>query len=145
MSITRSNPNTVFLGGDRTQVNDLAAEEALTPGMLIERHSSAGVVRWRKHATSGGNTSVTLATEMQMMNKGVDDAYAIADLVEASVLHKGASAWGLIGSNTVVAGDQLESAGNGLFQKKTSGTAIAVALEAKTNTSGTARLRLEAL
>lgn len=143
MSITRLNPNTIFLGGDRTQIGDLAAEEVLTPGHLIERHIVGTVIRWRKHATAGVATSRTVATDQAMLNKGVDDTYAIGDLVEASALHRGATAWMLLPSGqTIVAGDKLESAGNGLLIKLASGIALFSALESKTTTAQT-RIRVE--
>ncbi len=144
MSITQSNPNTVFLGGERTQLGTLAASEAITPGMLVERFNSAGVIRIRKHATAGGNTSRLVATEMTMLNKGIDDACAANDLIEVSALQPGAAAWMFIGSDTIVAGDKLESAGNGLLRKLASGTAIFTALENKTVTAQS-RIRVEVL
>jgi hypothetical protein len=148
MSITRNNPNTIFLGGDRTQINDLTASEALTPGHLIERFNNAGVIRWRKHASAGQTlgVSASVATEMAMMNKSVDDAYAAGDLVEASVLHKGAFAWMLIASGqNIVAGNRLESAGDGTLRILASGAAIFVALENKPTVTVLTRIRAEAI
>lgn len=143
MSITRNDPNTVFLGGDRTQINDMAAKAAITPGHLIERVNTAGVTRWQKHSTAGADISQVVATEQAMMNKGVDDDYAIGDLVEASALHKGATAWLLVASGqTLVYGDGLESAGDGTVRKLASGTRLFTALEAKTTTALT-RIRAE--
>ena len=145
MSITRNNPNMIFLGGTRIQINDLAASEAITPGHLIDSFNSGGVHRWRKHATAGGDTGRIVATEMAMMNKGVDDAYALADLVEASTLQPGATAWMLIASGqTIVHGNKLESAGDGTLRILASGTALFKALENKTATALT-RIRVEAV
>jgi hypothetical protein len=145
MSITRNNPNTVFLGGDRTQVNDLTASEAITPGHLIDSFNAAGVMRWRKHATASIAVAKTVATEMSMMNKGVDDAYALADLVEASVLHPGATAWMFIASGqTIVHGNKLESAGDGTLKIFGTGVVLFKALENKTATALT-RIRVEAV
>lgn len=145
MAITRSDPNTIFLGGDRTQVNDLAASEAITPGHLVERFISAGVLRWRK-ATTDIAGPPALATEQSMMNLGVDDAYAANDLVEVSILHKGAEGWGFIASGqTITAGTLLGSAGSGTLK---SGATVArfTALESKTAaSSGLTRIRVEAV
>lgn len=148
MSITRNNPNTVFLGGDRTQINDLAASEAITPGHLIERFNNAGVIRWRKHATAGQTLGVNaaVATEQAMLNKGVDDAYAAGDLVEASILHKGAFAWMFIASGqNIVAGNRLESAGDGTLRILASGAALFTALENKPTVVALTRIRVEAI
>ncbi len=142
MEITRRDQNTVYLGGERVQINDLACSEALTPGMLIERDNAGGTIRWKKHATAGGDTARIVATEQSMQNLGVDDNYAINDLVEASALQPGSFAWMLIGSDAVEAGDGLESAGNGLLRKLSSGTKLFTALENYTG-STTSRIRAE--
>jgi hypothetical protein len=145
MSITRSNPNTIFLGGERVQVNDLAASEAITPGHLIDSFNSAGVHRWRKHATAGAACAQAVATDQSMLNKGVDDAYALNDLVEASILSPGATAWMFIASGqTIVHGNKLESAGDGTLRIFASGTVLFKAQENKTATALT-RIRVEAV
>ena len=108
MSITRTNPNTIFLGGDRTQIGDLAVSASTTPGMLVERFNNSGVIRWRPSTGNGTAKPPAVATDQSMLNKGVDDVYAANDLAEVSVLHKGAVAWMLIASGqNVVAGDLL--------------------------------------
>jgi hypothetical protein len=144
MSITRNNPNTIFLGGDRTQIGDLAASEAITPGHLVERFNSAGTIRWRK-ATTDVNGPPAVATDQSMLNKGVDDAYAANDLMEVSILHKGAFAWMLIASGqNVSAGDLLGSAGGGTLK---TGATVArfTALENKPSVTALTRIRVEAL
>lgn len=144
MSITRNNPNTIFLGGDRTQIGDLAAAVAITPGHLVERDNVAGVIRWKLASTDiAGEPAV--ATDQSMLNKGVDDVYAIGDLMEVSVLHKGASAWMLIASGqNIDAGDLLGSAGGGTLK---SGATVArfIALENKPTVTVTTRIRVEAI
>ena len=145
MAITRENPNTIFLGGTRVQVNDLAASESITPGHLIDSFNSAGVQRWRKHATASIAVAKTVATDQAMVNKGVDDVYAAGDLVEASILQPGATAWMFVASGqTIVHGNKLESAGDGTLKIFGSGIVLFKALENKTATALT-RLRVEAL
>lgn len=116
MSITRSNPNTIFLGGERTQINDLAASATIKPGHLVQRFNSAGVIRWQvASADVAGPPAV--ATDAAMLNKGVDDTYAANDLMEVSIGHKGAKFWMLIASGqTVNAGTLLGSAGDGTLK-----------------------------
>jgi hypothetical protein len=146
MSITRYNPNTVFLGGDRTQINDLAVSEAVTPGHLVERFNNAGVTRWRKHATAAGATAMAVATEQSMLNLGPDDAYAANDLAEVSVLHKGATAWMFIASGqNITFGQKLESAGNGTLRALAAGVALATSLENTGAVTAQTRLRVEAI
>jgi hypothetical protein len=144
MSITRLNPNVVFLGGNRTQINDLAASEAITPGHLVDRFNSAGVIRWRKHATASIAVAPAFATEHSMANKGVDDAYGIGDLVEVSVGEPGAAFWAFIASGqNIVAGNKLESAGDGTLKIFSAGIVIASALENKPTVTALTRIRVE--
>lgn len=144
MAITRSNPNTIFLGGERIQIGDLAVSEAVTPGHLVERFNSSGTIRWRK-ATADIAGPAAVATEQAMINKGVDDAYAANDLAEVSVLQKGGSAWMFIASGqNVAAGDLLGSAGGGTLK---TGATVArfTALENKATVTVLTRIRVEAI
>jgi hypothetical protein len=144
MSITRNNPNTVYLGGDREQVNDLAASEAITPGMLVERFNNAGIIRWRK-ATTDVAGPPAVATDQSMLNLGVDTDYAVNDLVEVSILKKGGVAWMFIASGqSITAGTLLGSAGGGTLK---SGATVArfTALENKPSVVVLTRIRVEAL
>ena len=144
MAITRNDPGTIFLGGPRTVVNDLAASEAITPGMLVEKFNNAGVWRVKKHSLTSAAGS-QYATEQSMLNKGVDDAYAANDLVETSIGAPGSTFWALIASGqTIVFGNALESAGDGTLKVFSAGTKIANALESKTATALT-RLRIEVI
>jgi hypothetical protein len=144
MSITRNNPNTVYLGGGRTVVNDLATAVELTPGYLVERDDVGGVVRW-KLATADIAGPPAVACDQPYLNKGVDDVYAAGDLVDVSVLHKGGTAWMFIASGQNIAvGDLLGSAGDGTLK---SGATVArfSALETKANVTALTRIRVEAL
>jgi len=144
MTITRHDPNTVFLGGTRTQIGDLAASEAITPGHLVERFDNGGVIRWRL-ATTDIAGPPAVATEQAMVNKGVDDAYAANDLMEVGIGHKGSAWWMFIASGqNVAAGDLLGSAGSGTLK---TGATVArfTALESKANVTVTTRIRVEAL
>lgn len=147
MSITRNNPNTIFLGGHDGRpiiVNDLATAAQVTPGMLLERDAVGGVNRW-KLATADIAGPCAVALDQPELNKGVDDVYAVNDLVKAAILRPGETAWMLIGSGTSPdVGDLLGSAGNGLL--KTGATVARFsALEAKLNNTQTTRIRVEAL
>lgn len=144
MAITRNDPGTIFLGGDRTEVGDLAVSEVITPGMLVERFNSGGVIRWRK-ATADVANPPAVATNQSMLNKEVDDTYAIGDLAEVSILHKGATAWMLIASGqNIAAGTKLGSAGDGTL-KASATVALFSALENKPSVTALTRIRVEAL
>lgn len=154
MSITKFPPNTILLGGKPTQVNDLAAGEAITPGMLIERYNSSGTGLWRKHTTAAGPCHA-VATELSMINAGlsvagavalaIDQAYAANDLLEAAIVGPGDTFLGIIPSGqTIVIGDKLESAGTGKLRAYTNSPTPFVALEAKTALADT-RIRVEVI
>lgn len=144
MATTRLNPNTIHLGGPKTVVNDLAASESITPGMMIERFASGTTNRWRK-STLTGLVNKAYALDHPMANKGVDDAYAAGDLVEAMIATAGTTVWALIASGGNVAfGAPLSDAGNGKV-KAASGVTTAFALEKIDNSAGPgdARIRIE--
>jgi len=145
MSITRNNPNTIWLGGEIVIVNDLAASEAITPGHLIDSFNNAGVMRYRKAATASIAYAKTVALDQPELNKGVDDAYAANDLVKAAILSPGATAWMFIASGqTIVHGNKLEAANDGTLKIFSTGIVLFKALENKTATALT-RLRVEAV
>lgn len=142
MSITIYPPNTIHLGGPFTEVNDIAASEAITPGMLIEPFNAAGVHRFRK-STLTGLASRHFARNHPMANKGVDDAYATGDLVEAGVASPGCTIWGLVASGQNIAwGQSLSDAGDGTF-KASSGVTNARSLTTTGAVTANTRLRVE--
>lgn len=145
MSITRYDPNTIHLAGPATEINDLSASEAITPGMLVEMFTSATVTRFRKSTLTDKQNS-TFAVQRAYANDGVDSAYALADLVDAKIGAPGCVIWGLVASGANLAkGALLTDAGNGYFKAVGSGVAIARALETVDNSAGpsTARIRVE--
>lgn len=144
MSITRQVPNKIRLSGGGQEINDCVASAAITPGYLIERHSSSGL-KFRAHATAGGLTPPIFALDMPYLNKTIDDAYASGDLVEALIAERGSVVYALIGSgqNIAVAG-YLESNGDGTLRAFGSGTKIAQALEAVNNSAGLTAARIRA-
>jgi hypothetical protein len=146
MALTKYPPNTIWLGGRRTEIGDLMASEAIIPGMLVERFSSAGVAKWRKHATAAGAAAAAIATDMNMLNKGCDDACVASDLIEVSIGDKGSNWWMMVPSGqNLAAGDYLESNGDGYLRKYAAGVRLFIALEDKNNTAGptATRIRVE--
>lgn len=131
MALTKRPPNTIFLGGGGpggegglTYVNDIAAGAVITPGMVIETYDDNGVTKWRPHSTAAGVQSRAVALEQLMLNKGVDDNYAINDLVQAGILLAGSMFWGLIPSGQNISNqDYLQSNGDGYLKEATSSAA----------------------
>lgn len=155
MSIVKYAPNTVWLAGSGDQIGDIPAGVAIVPGMLIERYLNTTAMFRPCTITTALGVSPTFALNQSMLNKGVGlpsgvagDAYAIGDLVEAVIGKPGTTIWALVATSApaIAIGDKLESAGDGTLRKFTTGTPIAIALEALTNVSGAnARLRAEVL
>lgn len=145
MAITRLDPNTVFLGGTRVQIGDLAMSEVVTPGMLVEKFISGSTIRWRK-ATTDIAGPAALATEQAMANQGVDVDYGVGDLAEVSILNAGAKGWAFIASGqNVTAGTLLGSAGGGTLK---TGATVArfIADESKlAANTGLTRIRVTAI
>lgn len=147
MSITKENPRTIWLGGPGVEVNDIVANEAITPGMLLERTNNSGSPEFKKHAGAGVEGS-TYALNQSMLNRGIDDAYAVGDLVEAVVLQKGSTVYAIVPSGqNLAAGARLQSNGAGKLIAYSSGIAIARAVVAVDNSAGPgdARIRAEIL
>lgn len=141
MAITLNQPNTIHLSGSATEIGDLEAGVAICPGMIIERYNPSGtIIRCRPHATASVATSTIFAVEQSELNQGVNDGYAIKDLVRAKHINPDGTAWALIASGqNITAGQKMESAGDGTLKAyATLGAAICYALESVNNTNGNA-------
>lgn len=133
MAITKRPPNTILLGGGgpgaenaATHVNDFVAGAEITPGMLIETYDDAGATKWRPHSTAADVQPVAVALEQIMLNLGVDDVYAIGDLVQAAILKPGSMFWGLLPSGQDIANQEfMQSNGDGYLKSATATTAAA--------------------
>jgi hypothetical protein len=129
--IQRRNPNTIYLGGGApggeggiTYVNDIPAGVEIIPGMLIETYKDGDAVKWRPCSSATNVLTPAIAVENLMMNKGVDDPYAIQDLVLAGILRHGSMWWGLLPSGQDIANqDLLQSNGDGRLKEATSAAA----------------------
>lgn len=150
MSITKNNPNTIHLAGPKVLVNEYAAGVAITPGMLVELYSDGGTLKVRPNASATEIQALSVAIEQSWQNKGVDDAYAVGDLVAFNYLAPGSVFWGLIPSGQNIAvGGLLQSNGNGMLKAATATTQDAglghfQALEA-VNATATTRIRVQVI
>ena len=144
MSVTRNDPATIFLGGDQTQVGDLAAAAVITPGHLVERDDVGNIIRW-KVATADIAGPPAVALNQSMLNEGVNHNYAVGDLMEVGIGHKGAAYWMLIASGqNIAAGDLLGSAGDGTLKINATVNRF-TALETKASVTVLTRIRVEVL
>lgn len=148
MTITRRNPNRIFLGGEPktpTVVNDIAAKEAITPGMLVVLDNNSGVHTW-KIANTAKHPTTSVALDELMLNQGVDDACEAGDLIQVAELVPGHTFWALIASGASISfGDKLENAGNGKLRAWTDASRAFRAIETVDNSAGPgdARIRVE--
>lgn len=96
------------------------AYEAITPGMLIYLKSDG---TFAKHATAGGSAYPLFALENDLVGKGVDDAYAADEAVQAGWFHSGQYVVArLANGETAVIGSELESNGDGYMRVKDADT-----------------------
>lgn len=107
--------NTIKLKKYSDVIEEMVANAAITPGMLIEVMSTGKV---RAHASAGLNALPMFALEDELQGKGIDDAYAAADQVQCWIPTRGDVVYALLkdGENIAI-GDFLESAGTGYLQK----------------------------
>lgn len=102
-------------------VEEYPAAAALLPGHLIELTSAEKV---QKHANAGQNVFPMFALEDELQGKGITDAFVADDRVQCWIPTRGDIVQAILkdGEN-VVAGDMLESAGDGTLQKHVAGSA----------------------
>jgi hypothetical protein len=135
----------IVLLGDPLYNEDNKAAEAIMPGHLLAFNGSGDLV---KHATAAApKAAMNIALEREEMGKGIDDAYAIGDTVKVGAFSPGMRFLGIIPTGQNLAkGAQVESDGAGRFRAVSTGGALARALEAVNNASGSdARIRLEVI
>lgn len=117
-------------------INEYAAGEAITPGMLLELASDGDV---DVQDTAGGVCSKMFALEDELQGKTIDDAYAEGDPVQCWVATPGEEvlAWLANGEDASI-GDILVADGTGKLKVATPDSSavtveeypIAIALEA---------------
>lgn len=129
MAVTKRPPNCIYLGGGDgpggesgcTQVNDIHAGAVIRPGMEIETYDDSGTTKWRPKGSATTVGIPAFALDMPFMNKGVDDDYAVGDLVLAGIMHTGSMVWALVPSGQDIANqDYLQSNGDGYLKEATS-------------------------
>lgn len=152
MALAHNPPNTVYLGGEITKLNEWIAGVAITPGMEVEFYDDSGKMKLRPLASATQRATRIIALEKTLHNKTVDDAYAIGELVLAAMFHSGSSFWGLIPSGqNLAAGALMQPNGNGMHKAATavtadSGLPVYQALESSGGAvTVTTRLRIQVL
>jgi len=116
----------ILQGAPREHEGASASEADIKPGMLIEPVPSGDDVgKWQKHATAGGNSARIFAGDRLEMGNDIDTVYEINDRVKVLYFGQTQKVNALVGSGqNLVKGDMMESAGNGLLQKLTTGVPL---------------------
>lgn len=105
----------VQLWGDAQPIPGVASA-AILPGSLVEIITAAGATQGqlRHHPTAAARTAVLIADAAYYVGKGIADAYVAGDHVGYYAGTQGhLYQMRLAASQTVVAGQELESAGDG--------------------------------
>jgi len=130
-----ANKRVIVLRGEPIINEDGVASATIKPGHLVD-----GVTSVAPHAVAGGLCQRTFALERDEMGAGVDDShksvyapaanYAVGDTVKIGSFAPGmrVNVRCAAGVN-IVAGDKLESAGDGTLRKFTTGVILARSLE----------------
>lgn len=101
-------------------IEEMVANAAITPGMLVEEMSTGKV---RAHATAGGNAIPMFALEDELQGKAIAEAYAAADPVQVWIAQRGEQVYAILADGENVAiGDPLESNGDGTLKKHVADT-----------------------
>lgn len=134
----------ITLKGDPIVSEEFTADEALTPGHLLEL-TATGV---KKQTDDAANVARLVALERDELGKEIGDAYASGDVVKVGSFAPGMRAYMFIPSGQNLArGGYLTSdtAGRLTATGVVAGVRIAMAVEAVNNSAGPgdARIRVE--
>lgn len=122
--------NTIALKGEFIR-KEVEATAAITPGMGV---TPSG-------ALASNIPRAAFALENDLIGKGIDDAYAIGDLVQYGVFEPGAEVNALAGAAVGAAGNLLQFDATGRLVTATTGHVVAIALE--TAAGAGSRFRVE--
>lgn len=127
----------VIVQGSPEQSEALANTAGILPGHLIMKNADQTV---DVHGTAAAAVvALLIAVENMELGLGIGDAYGDATTVKYASLDPGDKANILLKTgNSVTPADFLESAGDGTFQKRTTGKALMRPNETFNNTSGSA-------
>ena len=107
--------NTVRIKGYLNVNNEAKAAEIITPGMLIELTSAALV---QPHSTVEGNVAACFAMEDALQGKGIDDNYAVGDIVQCWTPVRGEEVNAILADGyDIDVGDFLASNGDGMLRE----------------------------
>lgn len=115
--------NTIKLKKYSDVIEEYVAGGVITPGMLVAYNSDKKVAA---HNAKGGSAFPMFALEDELQGKGIDEAYAAGAPVQVWVPYRGDHVNALVTGAEIVAGDFLQSAGDGTLEAFTQALATAV-------------------
>lgn len=105
-------------------VNTIIAGVVITPGMVIETFNDSGVLKWRPVSSATDAPSFAVALNDSANNRGIDDDWAVGDLVIAKYFPPGTMFLGIVpDSQTIPFAARLQNDGTGKFIIASSNTA----------------------
>jgi hypothetical protein len=126
MALAHRDPNTIYISGPMTPLNEWIGTGTITPGFLLEFYDNSGKNSLRAHSSATEQARCIVALEKSLNNKGVDDTYAANELIYAGEFQRGGVFWGIVQSGeTISNAEPLQSAGNGKLKSATAATADA--------------------
>ena len=154
LDLSPRNPRTAYLGGGvgpggrggYTPVDDKVTTGTPKPGYLAETYDASGIAKWRAHSSSAGTfAQKAFYLELQYNNQDIETAYADGEVALVGIMHPGSVVYAVIPSGqNVVAGDPLESNGDGKLKEGTTAP-VARALESPGAVTADTRIRAEVL
>lgn len=130
--------NRIHLKGIASRQEEALAHAAITPGDLIALNAAGKVLR---HATAGGVAERAFALEDALQGRGIGTDYAADDVVTYILAVPGDEVLARIAADeTIVKGDKLSSAGNGLLVKQAAAAVTVAIAMAATDVATVARI-----
>ena len=124
MALTHRAPNTIWLGGEITKLNEWALGVAGTPGMILEFYTDSTTQKLRPHSSADEVQTAIVLLEKTLHNEGIDGTYAINELAYAAQMHAGSLFYGIaVSGQNIQAGEYLQSNGDGKLKSASATTA----------------------
>jgi hypothetical protein len=154
LDLSPRNPRRIYLGGGvgpggrggYTPIDTEPVTGTPKPGMLVEPYNDGGVKKWRAHSSAAGTfAEKAFLLDRMWDNQDIETAYEDGEMALIGIMHPGSLVYAIIPSGeNVVAGDPLESNGDGKLKEGTTAP-VARAQETVGAVTADTRIRVEVL